>query len=188
LSGAEITEDRLFLIDASGSMNSKLGIKKRKIDIVKSGLTAFCSTRWPISYYNIPLNIGIVAFRLLGTPGKTVFETIVPISPSPTSLELYRLTDLSAKGGSWFMEALEYALLTLVESPRKVKRVDFVSDGTSEGPDSRPIAEKINNEGIILNTIEVSDDSTDLMMELAKLGGGSYHLAKNQASFDVSLA
>lgn len=182
-------EDRLFLIDASGSMKDKVrGTKVRRFDIVREGLKKFCFERWPVSYYDRPLRIGIVAFRLLGTPGGTVYEVIVPLYPTPASLELYRLDDLGPKGGSWFADGLEYAYITVSESLRKVKRIDFISDGTPEGPNALPVAEKIRNAGIVLNSLEISDVSTNAMQEIASSGGGAYHLVKNLEEFYAAIS
>lgn len=182
-------EDRLFLVDASGSMNDKVrGTKVRRFDIVREGLKKFCFERWPVSYYDRPLRIGIVAFRLLGTPGETVYEVIVPLYPTPPSLELYRLDDLGPKGGSWFADGLEYGYITVSESLRKVRRIDFISDGTPEGPSAIPVAEKIRNAGIVLNSLEISDLSTNLMHEIASTGGGNYHLVKNLEEFYAAIS
>lgn len=177
-------EDRLFLVDASGSMNDKVrGSKVRRFDIVREGLKKFCFERWPVSYYDRPLRIGIVAFRLLGTPGETVYEVIVPLYPTPATLELYRLDDLGPKGGSWFADGLEYAYIMVSESLRKVKRIDFISDGTPEGPSAFPVAEKIRNAGIVLNSLEISDVSSTIMKDIASAGGGGYHLVKSLEEF-----
>ncbi|MBI2648604.1 MAG: VWA domain-containing protein [Thaumarchaeota archaeon] len=182
-------EDRLFLVDASGSMNHKVrGTKARRFDIVREGLKTFCFERWPVSYYDRPLRISIVAFRLLGTPGETVYEVIVPLYPTPPTLELYRLDDLGPKGGSWFVDGLEYAYMTVSESLRKVKRIDFISDGTPEGPSATPVAEKIRSAGIVLNSLEISDVSTKIMQDIAATGGGSYHLVKTVEEFQAAIS
>jgi Mg-chelatase subunit ChlD len=182
-------EDRLFLVDASGSMNDKIrGTKTRRFDIVREGLKKFCLERWPISYYDRPLRIGIVAFRLLGTPGSTVYEVIVPVYPTPATLELFRLDDLGPKGGSWYVEGLEYAHIVMSESLRKVKRIDFISDGTPEGPSALPVVEKIRNSRIILNAIEVSDAPSEAMQQIATAGGGSYRLVKNLDEFYAAIS
>jgi len=173
-------EDRLFLVDASGSMHEKVpGTKFRRFDIVKGALKKFCYEKWPVSYYDRPLRIGIVAFRLLGTPGKTFYEVIVQLQPTPAALELYRLDEVGPKGGSWFADGLEYGYIVMSDSLRKVKRIDFITDGTLEGPNPIPFAEKIRSAGVTLNSIEVSNESTKIMQDIASAGGGAYHLVKS---------
>lgn len=179
-------EDRLFLVDASGSMGGKLG-KWRKIELVKSGLLKFCMDRWPISYYAIPLRIGMVAFRLLGTPGHTVYETIIPLYPTAVSLELYRINDLDAKGGSWVADGLNYARHVIVESERRQKRVCLISDGSFEGPDPLPVADQIRGCGALLSCVELAKESSRPMQDIAQHGGGSYSLAATPEEFGSAL-
>ena len=91
-------EDRLYMIDGSRSMNEKLGRgKQSKVGAVRQTLLDFCTERWSASYYPWPLRVGITSYRLLGTPGKTVFEEIIPLEPEPISLELWRLAEFSGK-------------------------------------------------------------------------------------------
>lgn len=182
-------EDRLFLLDSSGSMNSKIGKRGPvKILLAREGLKKFCMDRWPVSYYDTPLRIGIVAFRLLGTPGKTVFEVIIPLYPPPPSIEVYRFDELVAKGGSLAADALRYAAAEMQGSDRGVRRVYFISDGNLEGPDPLPLAEEVFKLGVTLNTVELSDKPSELLSKMAERGGGRHSLVQDEKGFASAIA
>lgn len=177
------SEDRLYLFDASRSMNERLKNGERKIKIVKDGLKEFCLERWPESYYDLPLRIGIVAFRLLGTPGETRFEEIVPPYSGLPSLPLYLLDELSCKGGSPMDDALNYALIVMNESMRPIRRLYFISDGENDGSDPKQIAERIGKIGIELKSIQIADNESSLMVEIAKAANGNYYLVSDIVKF-----
>ncbi len=180
-------EDRLFLLDCSRSMGWKLSSgKERKLDIAKDALMAFCTKYWPLSYYDRPIRLGIVAFRLLGVPGETKFEVIVPLYPSPMSLELFRLQKIDAKGGCFISDGLKYASIVLRESDRPIKRLDIITDGDSQGPDPVPYARLFKDAGIFLNLVELADNPTAQMQDVALQGGGKYWLARN--AYELSRA
>jgi Mg-chelatase subunit ChlD len=173
-------QDRLFLLDTSRSMGWHIrGGKERKLDLMKEGVMAFCTRLWPLSYYDKPIRLGIVAFRLLGVPGDTRFEVVVPLYPSPMSLELFRLQKIDAKGGCYVSDGLKYASIVLRESERQVRRLDLITDGDSQGPDPVPYARIFKDAGIFLNLIELSENPTPQMQEIASQGGGKYWNVRN---------
>lgn len=180
-------EDRLFMVDTSRSMGWKLrGEKQSKLDMVKDSLFSFCSKNWPLSYYDKPTRIGIVAFRLLGVPGETKFEVIIPLYPSPVSLELFRLKKIDAKGGCFVSDGLKYASIVLRESERLQKRLDLISDGDTQGPDPIPYARIFKDSGIFVNVIEVAENPTSRMQDIALHSGGKYWQVRN--AYDIALA
>jgi Mg-chelatase subunit ChlD len=162
------------------------GGKEHKLDLVKDGLMAFCSKQWPLSYFDNPIRLGIVAFRLLGVPGETKFEVIVPLYPSPISLELFRLQNIDAKGGCYVSDGLKYATIILRESERPVKRVDLITDGDSQGPDPIAYAKIFKGLGIYLNMIEIAENPSPLMQEIASQSGGKYWPVHN--AYELSQA
>ncbi len=172
-------EDRLYLIDGSRSMNERLkGEKLSKMASVKKILMDFCTENWSASYYTWPLRIGITAYRLLGTPGKTAFEEIIPLNPEPISLELWRLEALSGRGGAIIKDALERGLSTMNESPRGKKKIVLVGDGGDSGEDPGELAREIGKSGIELVSLELAKESTHIMRIIAKESGGKYHLSR----------
>lgn len=184
MSGTNVSEqelqDRLFLLDTSRSMGWRIhGGKERKLDLMKDGLMAYCTKLWPLSYYDKPIRLGVVAFRLLGVSGDTKFEIIVPLYPSPMSLELFRLQKIDAKGGCYIADGLKYASIILRESDRQVRRLDLITDGDSQGPDPVPYARIFKDAGIFLNLIELAENPTAPMQEIASQSGGKYWLVRN---------
>lgn len=162
------------------------GSKERKISMVKGALMAFCTKWWPLSYYDKPTRLGIVAFKFLGVPGETKFEVIVPLYPAPMSLELFRLEKISAKGGCHISDGLKYASIVLRESDRPVKRADVITDGDSRGPDTVPYARILKELGIRLNLVELAENPTTPMQDIAAQSGGKYWLARN--AYELSQA
>ena len=172
-------EDRLYMIDGSRSMNEKLGRgKQSKVGAVRQTLLDFCTERWSASYYPWPLRVGITSYRLLGTPGKTVFEEIIPLEPEPISLELWRLAEFSGKGGAIIRDALTRALEVLRESPRGKKRLVLVGDGGDSGADPGDVAKELGALGVEVLSVELGQESSHPMRVVAKESGGKYLLAK----------
>ena len=88
-------KDIFFVIDGSRSMGGKLKSSgMSKMTMVKKGLMNFVAEKWPVSYFPWPLRIGVSFYRLLGTPGSTQIEVVVPLNPAPASIELFRLNEL----------------------------------------------------------------------------------------------
>jgi Mg-chelatase subunit ChlD len=172
-------EDRLYLLDGSRSMNERLGKEKlSKINAVRQILMDFCMENWSASYYTYPLRIGITGYRLLGTPGTTQFEEIIPLDPEPVSLELWRLKEFSARGGAVIKDALDQGLSIIKESPRGKRRIVLIGDGGDNGEDPAEVAREIGGLGVELVSVELGKDSTHVMRLIAKESGGKYHLAK----------
>jgi von Willebrand factor type A domain len=173
-------EDRLYMIDGSRSMNERFGREKQsKLGVVRQTLMSFCMENWSASYYPWPLRIGVTAYRLLGTPGKTVFEEVIPLNPEPASLELWRLEGLYGRGGAMLRDPLERGLVILKESPRGKRRLVLIGDGGDSGEDPSDVAKGIGKAGIELVTVELGKESSDSMKKIASSSGGRYQLAKD---------
>ncbi|MDG7006973.1 MAG: hypothetical protein JRN06_01865 [Nitrososphaerota archaeon] len=172
-------EDRLYMLDGSRSMNEKLkGEKVSKAGAVRQTLMDFCMERWSASYYPWPLRVGITAYRLLGTPGKTAFDEIIPLDPEPISLELWRLEEFTGKGGAIIRDALVRALDILKESPRGKRKLVLIGDGGDSGADPGDVAREIGGLGVEVLSVELGKESSHPMRAVAKEAGGKYLLAK----------
>lgn len=172
-------EDRLYMIDGSRSMNERLGKERQsKLGAVRETLMDFCTEKWSASYYTWPLRIGITGYRLLGTPGRTVFDEIIPIEPEPISLELWRLAEFSGRGGAIIRDALVRAKAILEESQRGKKRLVLVGDGGDSGAEPGDVAGEIGKMGVEVMCVELGQESSHSMRVVAKESGGKYVLAK----------
>lgn len=181
-------EDRLYMIDGSRSMNERLGSEKvSKLGAVKRILMGFCQENWSASYYTWPLRIGITGFRLLGTPGRTVFDEIIPLEPEPISLELWRLNEFSGKGGAIIRDALERARGVLSESQRGKRKLVLVGDGGDTGAEPADVAREIGKMGVEVLSVELGKESSHAMRVIAKEAGGKYILAKTTDEIRRSL-
>jgi len=181
-------KDLLFLVDGSRSMGEKLkGAGKRKIDIIRLGLNKFVDERWPVSYFPWPLRIGIVFFRLLGTPGSAQFDVVIPLNPPPASLEMYRLNDMSCKGGSPLVDALRFGIESIGESMRAERRVKLVSDGGNDGPKVKTFQEKLRQARVPFDAIELSESASGELRDAANFSGGRYYRPNNMADFEAAI-
>jgi Mg-chelatase subunit ChlD len=177
-------KDLLFLVDGSRSMGERLrGAGKTKIEIVKLGLNKFVEEKWPISYFPWPLRIGIVFFRLLGTPGSPQFDVVVPLNPPPASLEMYRLNNMPCKGGSPLVDALHFGIETLAESMRAERRVKLISDGGNDGPRVRTFQESLKQARVPFDGVEVSESASGELRDAANFSGGKYFRPNYMADF-----
>lgn len=172
-------EDRLYMIDGSRSMNERLVQEKlSKAGVVRQTLMDFINDRWSASYYSWPLRVGITAYRLLGTPGRTVFDEIIPLEPEPISLELWRLKEYSGKGGAIVRDALERARAILAESQRGKRKLVLIGDGGDSGADPADVARELGKMGVEVLSVELGRESSHPMRVVAKESGGKYLLAK----------
>lgn len=176
--------DVLFLIDGSRSMNEKIGSTGlRRVKIVREGLTKYCLDQWPVSYYPWPVRIGIVFFRLLGTPGSTVFDVVVPLDPEPASLELFRLAEAPMKGGSPLVDAVRYGLGVLHESTRQERRMKLIGDGGNDGEEIGACEQEVRSAGIPIDSIELSDTPSENMRRVSSFSHGTYYQVKTIHEF-----
>jgi Mg-chelatase subunit ChlD len=176
--------DVLFLADGSRSMREKLKTAgMRKIEVVKMGLKSYLLENWPISYYPHPLRVGIAFYRLLGTPGSTDIEVIVPLNPPPPTLELYRLDEFEPKGGSPLADAVRYGISVISESTRPSRRLKLISDGGNDGEKLDSVLEEVKASSLAIDTIELSNSASKELRDLATTSGGTYTRPTNLASF-----
>lgn len=181
-------KDLIFLVDGSRSMAEKLkGAGRTKMDIVRTGLNKFVEERWPVSYFPWPLRIGITFFRLLGTPGSTQIDVVVPLNPPPASLELYRLNNMPCKGGSPLTDALQFAADSITESMRAERMVKVISDGGNDGPKVKSIQEKLKAARTRFDSIELSESASGELRDVASITGGKYYRPNNMADFEAAV-
>lgn len=181
-------KDVLFMIDGSRSMGGKLGSAgMSKIKMIKTGLMGFVSEHWPVSYFPWPLRIGISFYRLLGTPGSMQVEVVVPLNPAPASLELFRLDELECKGGSPLADAVRHAISVASDSVRKEKVVKLISDGGNDGEAVKNVAEELKESPVVIDAIELSNEASAELREVASLTHGAYSRPKNMFEFEKAI-
>ncbi|MCL4355490.1 MAG: VWA domain-containing protein [Nitrososphaerota archaeon] len=181
-------KDVLFVIDGSRSMGGKLhssGMSKMKI--VKTGLFNFVAEYWPVSYFPWPIRMGVTFYRLLGTPGSTQIEVVVPLNPAPASLELYRLEDLQCKGGSPLVDAVKYGIENISDSIRKEKVIKLISDGGNDREPIKTISEELKISPVEVDVIELSNEASKELRDIATLTHGTYTRPHNLADFEKAI-
>ena len=181
-------KDILFMIDGSRSMGGRLSSAgMSKIKMVKTGLMDYVHEHWPISYFPWPIRIGVSFYRLLGTPGSMQIEVVVPLNPPPMSLELYRLDELECKGGSPLVDAVRHAIGTASDSVRKDRIVKLISDGGNDGASAKVMAAELKESPVVIDAIELSNEASMELREIATLTRGSYFRPKNMAEFQEAI-
>ncbi|MDE1853010.1 MAG: VWA domain-containing protein [Thaumarchaeota archaeon] len=181
-------KDLLFVIDGSRSMGGKLRSSgMSKIRVVQRGLMGFVSELWPVSYYPWPVRMGISFYRLLGTPGSTQIEVVVPLNPPPASLELYRLSEIACKGGSPLIDAVRFGINTASDSARAEKVVKLISDGGNDGDPIKGMGDELRASPVVVDTIELSNEASAELREIAAKTHGSYTRPTNFAEFEKAI-
>ncbi|MDG6898727.1 MAG: VWA domain-containing protein [Nitrososphaerota archaeon] len=181
-------KDMFFIIDGSRSMKEKVKASgMSKMEMVKQGLFGFVEERWPVSYMPWPLRIGVAFFRLLGTPGKTEFDVVVPLNPPPASLELYRLNEMPCKGGSPLADALRYAVGEVADSLRGEKRIKLISDGGNDGEPLKNVLEELKRSKTPVDAIELSNSASQELRDAAAALGGRYYRPNGLAEFKLAI-
>ncbi|MDG6948053.1 MAG: VWA domain-containing protein [Nitrososphaerota archaeon] len=181
-------KDMIFVIDGSRSMGGKLhssGMTKMKM--VKTGLFNFIMEHWPVSYFPWPTRLGVSFYRLLGTPGSTQIEVVVPLNPAPASLELYRLEELQCKGGSPLVDAVRYGIDNISDSIRKEKVFKLISDGGNDGEPVKTIADELKGSPVGIDVIELSNEASKELRDIAALTRGKYTRPLNLADFEKAI-
>ncbi|MDG6902331.1 MAG: VWA domain-containing protein [Nitrososphaerota archaeon] len=181
-------EDVLFLIDGSRSMGGKLKSSgMTKIGMIKEGLMEFVTEKWPVSYFPWPLRIGVTFYRLLGTPGGTQLDVVVPLNPPPATLELYRLDGMPCKGGSPLVDAVRYAIGEVGGSMRKDKVVKLISDGDNDGAPVKSMSDELKASPVPVDAIELSNSASIELREIARLTHGTYSRPQSMADFQKAI-
>jgi Mg-chelatase subunit ChlD len=181
-------KDLFFIIDGSRSMKEKVkSAGMSKMEIVRQGLLDLVREKWPVSYTPWPLRIGIAFYRLLGTPGKTEFDVVVPMAPPPASLELYRLTEMPCKGGSPLVDALRFSMREVSESLRGERRIKLISDGGNDGEPVKTCADELKGSRVPLDAIELSNGASQELRDIAALSGGKYYRPNSLAEFKTAI-
>ncbi len=181
-------KDLLFVIDGSRSMGGKLhssGMSKMKM--VKTGLFNFVAEHWPVSYFPWPTRMGVSFYRLLGTPGSTQIEVVIPLNPAPATLELYRLEDLQCKGGSPLVDAVKYGIESISDSIRKERVIKLISDGGNDREPVKTIAEELKDSPVEIDVIELSNEASQELRDIATVTHGTYTRPHNLADFEKTI-
>jgi Mg-chelatase subunit ChlD len=181
-------KDLLFIIDGSRSMKEKLRSSgMAKMEMVRQGLFDFVNEHWPVSYVPWPIRIGVTFFRLLGTPGQTEFDVVVPLNPPPASLELYRLNEMPCKGGSPLADAIRYAIGEVSDSLRGEKRIKLISDGGNDGEPLKGLADELKKARTPIDAIELSNAASQELRDVATISGGRYYRPNGFAEFKLAI-
>ena len=100
-------------------------------------------------------------------------------------LELYeKIQSAEPTQGTFIGEALNMAYEHMKDLDFAEKQVMLISDGltfTYEPEDAGEVAKKMNNDGIVLSTVNViREDDEGYLKNLAKVGGGKYYFISSQ--------
>ncbi len=166
--------DLLLIIDQSASMGPDTG--DSKFNMAKE--SAILTTE------SLRENdrIGVLAFDI-------TTDWIVNFQPIGAALSLAdlqkQISNIPLGGGTDIMGALQAGLPNLEAQPGPVRHAVLLTDGrsfTTNRATYRSLVERMHSRGITLSAIAIGADAdTDLLRELAQLGGGRYHFAATPA-------
>jgi Mg-chelatase subunit ChlD len=160
----------LLIMDQSASMGPDAGDSKFNM-AKEASILATESLRESDRIGVLAFDIGqrwVVEFQLVGQ-GLSMTEIQERISSIPLG------------GGTDILGALQAGLPALEQQPGKVRHAVLITDGrsfTTNRAAYRAVVEQMQADDITLSTIAIgSDADTDLLREMAQLGGGRYHFA-----------
>ncbi len=160
----------LLMLDRSASMS--IPVEVSKFDMAKEA--AILSTETLQSEDQI----GVLAF-------DTAYDWTVPFQHIGEGLTLEQIQDaivsLNVGGGTDIYAALEQGILKMVQQQASVRHAVLLTDGRSFTNDMNAYQQVVGlarDNNITLSTIAIGMDSdTQLLDELARIGGGRYYYA-----------
>ncbi|HEU5089459.1 MAG TPA: VWA domain-containing protein, partial [Roseiflexaceae bacterium] len=160
----------LLIIDQSASMGPDTGDSKFNM-AKEAAILATESLRETD-------RIGILAFDI-------VQNWVVDFQPVGQGIGLTaiqeRISSLPLGGGTDILGALQTGVPALERQPGRVRHAVLLTDGrsfTTNRTAYRSLVEQMQSQNLTLSTIAIgSDADTELLREMAQLGGGRYHFA-----------
>ncbi|MFO7295559.1 MAG: VWA domain-containing protein [Clostridia bacterium] len=153
----------VLVIDKSGSMaTGQYGISK--IELAKEAAIGSTEALRPMDY------IGVVAFDDVASwiVKTQAVENVDRIKSD--------IGTIRPGGGTNMYPALNLAYESLKDLEAQLKHVIVLTDGQSQGGNFQQLVRKMRDHGITVSTVAVGEDSdTQLLQQLASLGGGRYY-------------
>lgn len=158
----------VIVLDCSGSMHEPMpGSSVTKQEAVNEAAVLAVSTLY------LQDLVGVVRFN---GSASWVVPLHVNADPHVTAKKIREIKPFGGTNIQAGMEEALNALAPLTPEDAAVRHVILLTDGQSVGGRFQEIARAMAAKGITLTTIGVGQDvNAELLTELAKLGGGSYH-------------
>ncbi|GAB4109378.1 MAG: VWA domain-containing protein [Roseiflexaceae bacterium] len=164
----------LMIMDQSASMGPNTGDSKFNMAKESAILTAEALREND--------RIGLLAFDI----GQ---QWILDFQPVGAALSISQIQEAIASiplgGGTDILGALQRGLPELADEPNPVRHALLLTDGrsfTTSRASYQSLIERMRTSGMTVSTIAIgSDADTDLLREIAQLGGGRYHFADTPA-------
>lgn len=166
----------LFVVDRSGSMQQAVGSVTR-MDIAKD------ATRSAIELLGPQSQVGIVVY-------DTVAEVLVPVQSVENKSAIEEALDgVRANGGTFLIPALEAAVKMLEGVASAAIHVVVLTDGMSQPGDFATIIGELRSAGATISMVGIGDGADrSQLVELARLGGGAFHLTSDVKALPSILA
>lgn len=151
-----------FVLDRSGSMQALVeGVTR--LDIAKQ------ATLSAIELLNDESQVSVVVF-------DTESHVLTPMEQKNMPRIEAALAPLQPGGGTFFMPALEQALVEMDKADAPVRHIVLMSDGLSQPGDYDTFATQANEAGITLSVVAIGAGANVGRLEsIARSGGGSFH-------------
>ncbi len=160
----------LFIIDRSGSMSATSG-GVSKLELAVEAVSRSIELLFPSD------RVGVIAF-------DSEAQWVVPIGDlsQPQDL-LAAVGSLRSGGGTDILAGLQAMSRELPNDPARLKHVILLTDGGAD-PTGIPelVEQMLTQHGITLSTVGIGTDAAPFLADLARVGGGRYHLTENPAA------
>lgn len=160
----------VFIIDHSGSMSDNSGGATR-LELAKEAAVRSVKLLFPKD------RVGVIAF-------DDTASWVVPMTDLGDATQvIHDIGTIQIGGGTDILSGVQAMASVLPGDIAKVKHVILLTDGGADPAGIPELVKKLHDEnGITLSSVGVGNDAAPFLQDLAKLGGGRYHLATNAAS------
>ncbi|MDH5507384.1 MAG: VWA domain-containing protein, partial [Anaerolineae bacterium] len=160
----------VFVIDHSGSMTDTSG-GRSKLELAKEAAIRSVALLAPFD------KVGVVVF-------DSSASWVVPITEVVDEAAIIAAIEgIQSGGGTDILAGLQAAASKLPQDDSAVKHIILLTDGGASPTGIPQLVEQLNaQEGITVSTVGIGSDAAPFLPEIAKKGGGRYHLAIDPAS------
>ncbi len=165
----------MMVIDKSGSMESSgtdqfgWGIP-RKVELAKEAIYRSIDLLVPWD------RIGVIAFD---SAAQWVVE---PVSAADVNAIKNAVGTIRASGGTDILAGLQLAELAILKESTQVRHIVLLTDGGANPFGIPELVENLFDQGVTVSVVAIGEDYAPFLEDVAEMGGGRFHFAKDPST------